>query len=1286
VRLLNRVYIIIFLIAASGQFLFSQNWHLDKSPVRQNLARLDMLDDSTGFAVSYDGLVLGYKNKMWDIIDSLNLKPSRILAQVDTLTFPSPKLGDIYTIHVQNPANGWMAVNQIEQKLYLILTFNPSILNYKVKVLPIKIRAFDFLNQDFGVAVGEGGGYIYREKNWTPLRLPVSVDFKGTKIVSANKIFIFGDKGIILEGDGNEWRVLENTVPVTIKEADFINENEGWFAGFGGSVMHYKDGNIEQELAETTDDLWAIDMLSSDIGFAVGQKGTILQYNGDFWDAIDSPIDADLHDLEMINDSLGFAVGGRGIILKYSKAAAEGVMPPQFLFSDQVHVGSDYLMDRIDDVYGVTITDFNNDLLPDIYFTCRKEINHLLLNQSNGYYNDYVIESGSGGNIESRIGKQKYEYGTIATDFDRDDDSDLFLAGKRQTTRYLLNKGDVKFENWTEASHLPANLEVIDGAVADLNIDGYPDFVLADDNRGIRIFINKKYNQFTELNLDYLELPQTGIRAVKTADLNGDNYTDIIAAFYHNDPLILINDGKSLFQKKIVAAKNAENPPEYINSISIADFNIDGYNDLFLCSEDGNDLLLIFDSSNDVFVNKSEEYNIIQGGRSYSAIPADFDLNGKMDLFVTRYGNDLLYLNNGNGFSEEAKELIYSKAGYLSGFNTGAAYTDIDNDGSPDLVVGNSDYWSSLLQNQLSSNNYLKISLVGLQDTKESLGAKIWLWPAGAEHLKKNLLAFREVIISNGLFSQMEKTAYFGVNEVVDLEIRFLNGDVKRFKNIKPGTELTIYQSGLFMQTVYKAGRTFLQWLNIPNMIFEVIKFIVFFALILGSVRFIERRYQWRPSHTVIYVMLIIVLYAVITIFMKNSGFVYHILPFTTVLFALLVLAAVNEPIRKAAHLFNYRQEKVNQAGMQLATTPTVDAAANIAFKTLEVIQPFEHFCLYIYHQNGNFFIKKMEEGNLQNYPAKVQVDRKQIEELRKDHNPVSKIKFEAFWPGSEQVKPDTLLFPLIRKNILLGVVFISFDKTSEEEYPDNIATIKYLFQQLAIAFDNIRIMQSLSDQEKIAAIGTFASGIIHNLKNPIDGLRMIVEILANETKESDPHKEYVDELSRGVIQLKERLLHSFDFISHKQEMSDEVNINKLIKKVIASYDFQKFSNYKLELDELTGIIRGDEEQLSYALENIIHNAVEASAGSQEITIRTQKSTADNTLKLEISDQGVGISETEIDKIFNIFYSTRGESRGLGLTITRNIIKNHNGYIDVFSELNKGTTFAISLPLLTEEE
>jgi len=77
-------------------------------------------------------------------------------------------------------------------------------------------------------------------------------------------------------------------------------------------------------------------------------------------------------------------------------------------------------MDRIDDVYGITAADFNGDYLPDLYFTCYKSLNHLLINTGGGYYIDRVIESRTGGNIRTRIGIEKYEYGSLAADFDRD--------------------------------------------------------------------------------------------------------------------------------------------------------------------------------------------------------------------------------------------------------------------------------------------------------------------------------------------------------------------------------------------------------------------------------------------------------------------------------------------------------------------------------------------------------------------------------------------------------------------------------------------------------------------------------------------------------------------------------------------------------------------------------------------------------------------------------------------------------------------------------------------------
>ena len=113
---------------------------------------------------------------------------------------------------------------------------------------------------------------------------------------------------------------------------------------------------------------------------------------------------------------------------------------------------------------------------------------------------------------------------------------------------------------------------------------------------------------------------------------------------------------------------------------------------------------------------------------------------------------------------------------------------------------------------------------------------------------------------------------------------------------------------------------------------------------------------------------------------------------------------------------------------------------------------------------------------------------------------------------------------------------FLGLNDNHSNEDLIGLETIKYLLLQLAIALDNIRILRNLQEQEKIAAIGTFSSGIIHNLKNPIDGLRMIIEMLKKEIKESDPKKEYVEELFTGIMQLKQKLIHSFDFVNYDDE------------------------------------------------------------------------------------------------------------------------------------------------------
>ena len=1277
------VKVVIFLIVLLLQFvttnLFAQNWQFVQSPTRQNLARLDMLSEDRGWAVSYDGLILHFDGMSWNIADSLDQLIDWDYSKNDSITTRPTSIGDIYTIYAQNDSVAWLAVNNIPHRSYLMIKVMLDNKQTEIQIVPIKIRAFDFHHEGLGIAVGENGGYLYENNKWTPLKLPATVDLKSVKIVG-DKIFMCGEKGILIKGDGESWEVIDTDLQQTLRDLDFKNENEGWIVG-DGVVLHYLDGNIEYEIAESTNELWAVEMINNNSGYAVGEKGTLLKYNGESWDIVELSSDADLHDIELIGESKGFIVGARGAILHLSDNSLSNNLPHQFLFTDQVHLGSDYLMDRIDDVHGITVADFNNDALPDVYITCYKSLNHLLLNQGKGHYKDFVIESGTGGFIENRIGQEKYEYGSIAVDFDRDNDTDLFLFDKRNTTRYFINDGNAIFEDFTRNTLIPSGMEIIDGAVGDFNEDGYPDIVLADEVVGIRILMNNKYNTFIEEEL-LLELPTTGIRAVKVADINGDNHQDVFSVFTHGRIITLLNNGSGTWKfpkQKIIT--NTENI-EFINSITFGDFNIDGFNDIFLSADEGNDALLLYNNIDSNFYNATEKWGIEQTGRSYSADAGDYNLDGFTDLFISRAGDDYLYLNiNGQEFNEIGKELIYSKAGYLSGLNHGVASCDIDNDGNLDLFVGNTNFWSSLLQNKLQSKNYIKIDLVGTQDSKEGIGSKIWIWPSGSEHSDSNLIYFKEVLPSVGLFSQSDIQVIAGVGEFdhVDVMIRFLNGDIKQFRDVSKGTSFVVNQTTEFTSFGYKFVRTILQTLNKPNIVWEIFKFILFAILIYGSIRFIEYRYNWRHTHTVTYVLAFIALYLISIVFIYEKGFFYNIFPFGMLLMALFVLILVNEPIRKINSVQRIKQTKLQEAGTELSRVQILSDATQIVKDTIKIIASYDFLAIYVYHNRGNvFLLSESEHAEEIKLPSRFSFSQEEIQNFLNSEGPIT-IQETNF---NIKLYRQANVFPLIRKKQLLGAVILNLDESELPSKKQNIELLKYLFLQLAIALDNLRILNELGDHEKISAIGTFSSGIIHDLKNPIDGLRMIIELLREEIDDSDPRFEYVKELYHGITSLKSKLIHSFDFVNYGETQNTQLSINELLLEIVKHHENLSYQIFKLNLSVEDILIYGDAEQLKFVFENIIQNAIEASDLKEPIVIET--SVANKNCQINIIDSGKGIPDEIMGKIFDMFFSTKGKSRGLGLTLAHRIINKHNGFINVTKGKIKGTKFSVVLPLISE--
>jgi two-component system NtrC family sensor kinase len=163
------------------------------------------------------------------------------------------------------------------------------------------------------------------------------------------------------------------------------------------------------------------------------------------------------------------------------------------------------------------------------------------------------------------------------------------------------------------------------------------------------------------------------------------------------------------------------------------------------------------------------------------------------------------------------------------------------------------------------------------------------------------------------------------------------------------------------------------------------------------------------------------------------------------------------------------------------------------------------------------------------------------------------------------------------------------------------------------------------------------------------------------------------------------------DFSRQRQPDKTLSDVNAVLEECISLLEKQAlFHNIHITVDlqadlPLTVI---DPSQIERVFMNIIINAAEAMDGSGELIIRSTYDATKNAIAIEFTDTGQGISEQNIEKIFDPFFTTKdiGHGTGLGLAISYGIVKRHRGTISVDSEVGKGTTFRIGLPVTSAEE
>ena len=227
------------------------------------------------------------------------------------------------------------------------------------------------------------------------------------------------------------------------------------------------------------------------------------------------------------------------------------------------------------------------------------------------------------------------------------------------------------------------------------------------------------------------------------------------------------------------------------------------------------------------------------------------------------------------------------------------------------------------------------------------------------------------------------------------------------------------------------------------------------------------------------------------------------------------------------------------------------------------------------------------------------------------------------------------------------------------------------------------RMEEQLRRADKLSAIGMLAAGVAHEIRNPLTGMKMITQILEDDYEADDPKREPLGIIQKEINRLEGIVGNLLGFAKPSKFTITKVRIEDIINDchtLIQNQLKKQHINYSITIEGESPVINGDPNQLKQVFINIMTNSVQAqpNGGILEVKIHNQ----DNWVITELKDSGYGIPQDKLKEIFNPFMTTKDDGTGLGLPMAQRIVEEHEGRIEVRSELGKGAVFSVWLPAL----
>jgi signal transduction histidine kinase len=276
-------------------------------------------------------------------------------------------------------------------------------------------------------------------------------------------------------------------------------------------------------------------------------------------------------------------------------------------------------------------------------------------------------------------------------------------------------------------------------------------------------------------------------------------------------------------------------------------------------------------------------------------------------------------------------------------------------------------------------------------------------------------------------------------------------------------------------------------------------------------------------------------------------------------------------------------------------------------------------------------------------------------------------------------------------------------EKEEKSRYQNTAEQLEKTLQKIREQSVRIEEMEDqLRQADRLAVVGELSASLAHEVRNPLGSIRGIVDILKDELPTNKEMANFLNIMVQETERLNEVVENYLRFAGQKSSQVISFDIREIIKNtelLLANRARKNQITIKTRLPEKELPLTGVPGQLQQVLMNLALNSIQAMPDGGDLSVEVERlgtksqdgekasdSKNTNEIRISISDNGKGISEPDIERIFKPFYTTRQDGTGLGLAIVKRIIDQNNWRIEVESEINRGSIFSIYIPIEENNE